>query len=449
MRLTRDAANIRVIYIQIMSSKDNSLDLDIRNYSIKDLEKFFRLKPGYKVSDVEYKEAKMRELLLKSGHVSKEYKTDLIEFLTKSKEWIIFVKCGPAKKQTTLPFEPRLDKTEYNEPAGKKEDELVVRPSTNYINTFPSEYYAGTLNPLATRTIKRCLTIDTRFRDNFYATQSSDFTFQLPVKLNKVVSMQMSSVEIPIAFYGISKSFGNNYIWLEISYDISGVSITTDQVFTIPEGNYNAADFISTLNSSISPKNVDGSLVYPNNMFSYINFSLNVSNTGSGNGKVSIAPSGANASMIRRIKMDFGRNISGGVDHGEISSKIGWNLGFTKRVYDGSVQYEADTIVEPATIRYIYLAVDDFNNSANNMFITAFNQSILNPNILARISLRGSYFSLLMDNDLNVVTEPRKYFGPVDIQRLRIRLYDDFGRILDMNNANFSFCLIFTMLYDL
>jgi hypothetical protein len=118
-------------------------------------------------------------------------------------------------------------------------------------------------------------------------------------------------------------------------------------------------------------------------------------------------------------------------------------------MYDGSTNYLADTIIEPATIRYIYLAVDDFNNSANNNFVTAFNQSILNPNILARISLRGNYFAILMENDLNIVTEPRKYFGPVDIQRLRIRLYDDFGRILDMNNANFSFCLVFTILYDL
>jgi hypothetical protein len=94
------------------------------------------------------------------------------------------------------------------------------------------------------------------------------------------------------------------------------------------------------------------------------------------------------------------------------------------------------------------LAVDDFNNSANNTFITAFNRSILNPNILARISVKGRYFNMLTEDNLSIVSEPRKYFGPVDIQRLRIRLYDDFGRILDMNNANFSFCLVFTMMYD-
>ena len=73
----------------------------------------------------------------------------------------------------------------------------------------------------------------------------------------------------------------------------------------------------------------------------------------------------------------------------------------------------------------------------------------MNPNILARITIKGSYFSLIMENDYNIVTEPRTYFGPVDIQRLRVRLFDDRGRLLNMNNMNYSFCLNLKMLYDL
>jgi len=47
-----------------------------------------------------------------------------------------------------------------------------------------------------------------------------------------------------------------------------------------------------------------------------------------------------------------------------------------------------------------------------------------------------------------LVTEPRKYFGPVDIQRLHIQVFDDHGRQLDITN-NYSFVLTFKMLYDL
>jgi hypothetical protein len=68
---------------------------------------------------------------------------------------------------------------------------------------------------------------------------------------------------------------------------------------------------------------------------------------------------------------------------------------------------------------------------------------------LARISIKGSHFNMLLDNETTIVSEPRIYFGPVDIQRFRIRLYDEHGRILQMNHTNFSFCLTIKTMYDM
>ena len=99
--------------------------------------------------------------------------------------------------------------------------------------------------------------------------------------------------------------------------------------------------------------------------------------------------------------------------------------------------------------KVIYLSIDDFNKNSNNPFISIFNQSILNDDILARISIKGSHFNMLLDNEMSIVAEPRIYFGPVDIQRLRIRLFDEHGRILHMNNTNFSFCLTIKTMYDM
>jgi hemoglobin len=42
-----------------------------------------------------------------------------------------------------------------------------------------------------------------------------------------------------------------------------------------------------------------------------------------------------------------------------------------------------------------------------------------------------------------------EHFQDIDIQRLRVRLYDDHGRILNFNNSNYSFVLLFKMVYDL
>ena len=153
---------------------------------------------------------------------------------------------------------------------------------------------------------------------------------------------------------------------------------------------------------------------------------------------------------ILSITLDFNRDRNGIVDNVEFTSKIGWTLGFTKAYYSGSNFYQSDTVCDTMKTRYVYMAIDDYNHCVNDHFISAFNKATINSNIIARISLRGSnYYALVSEDNLNLLTEPRKYFGPVDIQRLRIRLYDEYGRIIQMNNNDFSFCLTFKLLYDL
>jgi hypothetical protein len=431
-----------------------NLDLDINNYSINDIEKFFQLKTNvkYTASDIELKEYNLREQLLSSGHINKRFKKQLIDFLERGKKWLISVKCDAPKPPTTVPVNYKLDKIDApllnNVPS--RTDELIERPQTQFVYANNSQYFPGKLNQLDTRVITKSLNIDTRFRDNLYSTHSSDITFQLPTKFNKVVSMQLSALELPVSFYSISSFYGNNFMYMNVAYtDTSGNLLVSDKMVVVPDGNYNSADLLDKINKILAPVDTLGALVNPNDIFSYIKLTLDITASGSGTGKVTIQPDGERANRITNIIMDFTRDINGEVDNVEVSTKLGWNLGFIRRRYNGAVTYTADAIIDPASLRYIYLAVDDFCNSSHNHFVNVFNESIMNPNILARISIKGSYFSLLMENDYNIVTEPRSYFGPVDIQRLRIRLFDDRGRLLNMNNANYSFCLDFKMLYDL
>jgi hypothetical protein len=431
-----------------------NLDLDINNYSINDVEKFFQLKPNgkYSASDIELKEYNIRETLLSTGHINKRFKQNLIEFLERAKQWLISVKCPPPKVPSTIPANYKLDPIES--PAlnavPSRQDELITRPDTQFVYANNSQYFPGKLNQLDTRVITKSLNIDTRFRDNLYSTHSSDFTLQMPTKFNKVVSMSLSSLELPITFYSISSYYGNNFMNMSVAYtDASGGILLSSKVIVVPDGNYNAQDLLDRINRILSPVDTNGALTNPNDIFSYVQLTLDITATGSGTGKVTIEPTGLRADKITNIVMDYTRDINGIIDNVEPSTRLGWNLGFLRRKYDGQASYTADAVIDPASLRYIYLAVDDFCNSSHNHFINVFNDSIMNPNILARISVKGSYFSLLMENDFNIVTEPRTYFGPVDIQRLRIRLFDDRGRLLNMNNANYSFCLDLKMLYDL
>ena len=129
--------------------------------------------------------------------------------------------------------------------------------------------------------------------------------------------------------------------------------------------------------------------------------------------------------------------------------KCGWLMGFREGYYENNVSYISEGIIDLVGTKYIYLVVDDFNNSVNDGFYGAFTTSILNKNILARISLQGSVFSVLSQSNFLLTTTPRQYFGPVDIQKLQIQLLDEYGRILNLNNMDYSFCLTFQTIYDL
>jgi hypothetical protein len=129
--------------------------------------------------------------------------------------------------------------------------------------------------------------------------------------------------------------------------------------------------------------------------------------------------------------------------------KFGWILGFRNGIYINNLNYVTEGLLDLTGSKYLYLVIDDYNNSVNNSFYSAFNSSILNKNILARISLQANTFNILQQNNLNILTTPREYFGPVNIQTMNIQLLDEYGRVVDLNNMDFSFCLTLTTVYDL
>jgi hypothetical protein len=72
-------------------------------------------------------------------------------------------------------------------------------------------------------------------------------------------------------------------------------------------------------------------------------------------------------------------------------------------------------------------------------------------NIIALIPLKGinslSFGKILID-DFNLRDNERVYFGPVDLERFRIRLVDDQGYTLNLNGNNWSFTMLVTSLYQ-
>jgi hypothetical protein len=448
-------------------------DFDINNYSIGDIEQLFQLKKGqYTSNDIVVRKTEFHDKIMTgSGEFkNKSFITTLNHFLEEACDLLTYVIRDKIalhnKNNNTRPpddfynIKYDLQDTKRNSVAGRgRLDEIIEKPASDFLSIMPNEFNIGKMNPLHTPIITRCLNIDTRFRENLYTSQSSNFTLTLPTKIKKVVSMQLSAYEFPVAFYGTSESYGNHFLNVFCTYQYVSMSepYTSMKTITLFDGNYSAVDLIEQINSKLRPISIDGSLLNTSldssfSIFNCIQLSLDVNTNFSGSGKIILQTSDidsfAYASVISSIALDFTLNSSGITDTVSIISKIGWNLGFIRPKYFGAKVYVADTLPEPASMRYIYLVVNDFNNSVNNHFVGAFNNWILNDNILARITINGQYFNILMENDLSQHIEPRKYFGPVDIYRLQFKLLDDHGRVLDMNNANYSICLTFKCLYD-
>lgn len=428
----------------------SDIDLDITNYSIGDLEKFFSLDPkqNYTSGDIELREYEIREQLLSSGHVKREFKKDLIDFLAKAKHLLYGKKTEPSDSSNRT-------HSEYKElPAtSRAENELIKREDRNFVYSQNSEYFPGQLNPLTTRTITKYVSIDTRFRDNYATTNASDFIIQLPSKLNKVVSMQLSSIEFPITYYSISAKYGNNflYVYADTQYYDGGPIAQFEKVVIIPDGNYAATDLLAKINGLLAPLDASGNLIDTTSVFSYIKLTIDINDNSSGSGKVTIGPNSMYllSNIVNSIGLDFTKSIKCCADDSDITTKIGWNLGFNKPKYFGSNLYTSDTVADMSIMRYVYLGIDDYQRSGNSLFFNAFHDKHISENVLARIAMQSNSFAVLMANNLGLVTEPRKYFGPADIQRLRIQIFDDHGRPLDINNANYSFVLTFKMIYDL
>lgn len=428
-------------------------NFNIDTYSIEDLYKWFNLnikdKEKYTEGQIETQEFKMRNQLIKT--IGKEYTNEIINFLHSAKEIIIALL--PKKKPFTT-IQQYRDNSSY--PAivkmdSKRENELISEPIHNVVYVQNDNFATGKLNPITHRTITKYLDIDSRFRDNDKITTASDFQIILQNKFRKVVSMQLSSIELPITFYGISKHYGNNHFFITIEYSETGLPpfIVMEKKIVIEDGNYSGQDLIELINNLLSPRDENNEPLNQNDYFGYVSFFLSLTNSGSGTGKLTVSTSGSKASSINSIKLDFSKDFNGYTNKNTILQRIGINFGFKNFIYDGQTTYIAESIFDPATIRYLYLVVDDFQHSSNESFISAFpEKKNMNSNILARITLKGMYFTILTDNDYKIITEPRKYFGAVDLQKLRIQLLDDLGRTIDLNGCNYSFCLNLQMLYE-
>ena len=81
-----------------------------------------------------------------------------------------------------------------------------------------------------------------------------------------------------------------------------------------------------------------------------------------------------------------------------------------------------------------------------NTFVSPMSDSIINKNILSRISMDKNQYdfnTVLPANIANgyLTTSVRNYQGKMDLQRLNIQLVNEYGQVMDLNGQDISLCL--------
>jgi hypothetical protein len=204
-------------------------------------------------------------------------------------------------------------------------------------------------------------------------------------------------------------------------------------------------------------------------------------------GEISSSTNGTNSYTEYTFKFDDGTNGVNEVHQGEDINfylEVTGNNGGVEHVfainsinfiYDISVPNRsiANTYVESENIidvngvafvsegvfdtfgnQYLYIVVDDYNYNNTENVLAIYNESLNNSYILARITKTGwspdygpdSWDVNSISNDMSSKT--RKYFGPVDIQKLHIKIVDKYGRVVDLNEMDFSMALKLEYLYE-
>lgn len=447
-------------------------DYNINNYTIEELENFLKLEKKFTLNDINEKCNKINTIIFESKDYDKVYKTRIGKFLEEAKiklskhikniseenngfiedydKLLISNDSENVINKTSITyagnsFVMNKESTSANEIIDK---EKRLEP----IETFPTNISRSKLNNLKRKTITQTIILNTLFREDYFNTSSTDFTIVLPYYFKNVISLRLSSLQLPNVIYCISEINDNNTFYIE--EDTTGISNT----IIFPNGNYTNINIFCTL------------------LQTEINTQLGISPnrfivTGDSNsGKINISNNTHNFTLIfntpvnnviekckkkddekckKKDESTTRYRQQNCVELEEIYKKFGWIIGYRKAMYKNSNNYTTEAIYNGAYSNYIYFVLNDFNNSQAQNVFGMYSKSIIGDNILGMIPITSQSFYVNFNNGSDLIEKKREYFGPVRIQRLKIQLLNQYGELIYLNNMDYSFSLELEIGYDI
>ena len=342
----------------------------------------------------------------------------------------------------------------------EQNNSFVVRHTDlKAVNTFNSNLKYGEVNPLTRKSLKRVVNINTKFRNNYTTTVSTNFSLELPSTIKKVVSMKLVDTQFPEMVYTVSSKLGSNLFIIDNSYiDISNGSYSSESIVT------EINKHISTFNKKLSYNENDGLMTFTDLSgesfdldFNYIpgicpqvpsNINKDQLTLGwllgfRGNYLSKINATISNKLYKVRTSRPSIKQNNYLKNNIQCCSELIKNEVDISNIYTGNSSYTGESLFDPHGTRYFLISINDFHNNHDNAFVSPFQfQTLADNNIIAKISTECCYKCCIEHPE-------RIYFGPTDITKLEIKIYDEYGRIIDINNADYSLTLELEVIYDL
>ncbi len=123
-----------------------------------------------------------------------------------------------------------------------------------------------------------------------------------------------------------------------------------------------------------------------------------------------------------------------------LTLRLGWFLGFRAGTYYGETEYTSEApITNTNNSRNFYIAINDYQNNNINKFSSAFSESLLPDNIITKINTQKE-----VNNSMEEAVDRTRYYdGPTQINKLTFTIYDEYGRVVSLNNNDWSCVLTF------
>ncbi len=258
---------------------------------------------------------------------------------------------------------------------------------------------------------RHIINVDTRFRDSFDRSSSSNFYYSLPSPIRNILRVRITSFEFPNNYY-LFTAKRKNVAFQVVYQNTAGVAL--GQPIYIPDGTYTACELEDELNAQFKePGGLNWLSVTFNPVTGHYIFTAK-----------------------QRFAIDTGfESYERDTDYG-----LGYYMGFTRKLHKAVKVGDTDWVVESdcqanfAGDSYILMRLNDYKCVKHCVEGSELD-------VFAKFILREQKNNVAFDDYSSHLIKEIIFSTPQDLSRLTVQILDPYGQLLDLGCNNFSFSL--------